>query len=106
MNQRLGAHALGSQLKLLQMTDQRRRRTGRRDDEGPAIASCPAEPLVPVVGNRSMNLRVGAGLPACGIDTGVDWAPACKDREMEFGKPTGRPGTDGAAGPCRSPGSS
>ena len=53
VNQRLGVQALGSQLNLLQMIDKRRRRAHRRDDEGPAIAGWPAEPVFPVVGHRS-----------------------------------------------------
>ena len=48
---RFGGQARGSKLELLQMIAKRRRRVCRHDDEGPAIAGCPAELVVPVVGH-------------------------------------------------------
>lgn len=63
-NQRGDDQALGSQIKLLQMIDERRWRACWRDGEGPAIAGFPAARLVPVVGvTEALNLRVSTGLP-------------------------------------------
>lgn len=63
LNHREGDQPQGSQLKLLQMIDQRRRRGCWRYGEGLTIEGLHAEPLVPVVGiTEALNLHVSADL--------------------------------------------
>ena len=65
LNQHWGDQALGSQIKLLHIIDERKWRACWRDGEGPAIAGFPTERLVPVIGvSEAVKLRENAGLPS------------------------------------------